>query len=151
MHPDLGSLEASRRGCVRQRGGHCPSEIGIGEQSGELGFPLRLGCHNETPYLLIWRDAKWPNTGPGLGCIVGERQHGKLGALGNWRDRSCFRGRQWPEDEAVAFGHRRLGSRCGARGGSPRIQGIQRRSTVVLQSELRRLEQDLPEVRSRPR
>ena len=67
-------------------GGHRSAEIGIGQQSGNLGFPLCLCRRDEASYLLIGRDAKWPNTWLGLRCVIGERQNWYSRAPGDRSD-----------------------------------------------------------------
>ena len=53
MHPYIRRLQAGGFGRLRERGRHRLTEIGFGQQGGELRFPLGLGRNDEAPDLLI--------------------------------------------------------------------------------------------------
>jgi hypothetical protein len=86
VHTNIRRLQARGLGGFCECGGHGSAEIGIGQQTGDLGFPLRLCRRDEASYLLISRDAKWPNAWLGLRCVIGERQNWNSSASGDRSD-----------------------------------------------------------------
>ena len=118
-----------------------------GSRAAKLGLPLRLRRDHQPPDLLCRGDPESPNSGLGLGRIIGEGQHRNVGGAGERGDSSGFGGRQRSEYQAVVVVDRRLsgGNRAGGRAAG--IDNIERRSGPVAKGKLGGLQQHLANVR----